>query len=346
MEENGLLDERGGAERFGAAAQVLHDHRPRTGGAGRVEERRGRARATSSMRLWRGTLDRTIEGYLAELRRRRWPAPIPRSCKTPSTTPRSTSAARVAEGGGDARGGRRRDRGVRHARGGRGRVPRCRAHGRRRLYSATRAYAEVRRTRFRPLLRRRRRPAGVGRALLHAARARHRHHLLHDRGDRLSLTLGTLVLIIGMPMALLTFSRSCVRSRLPKARIVEGLLGVRMPRRPRCRPERRGRCGSASRLAHRLAHVDDDALHAAAASARHHLLHGGRDRRRDVGWRSSRCRSSQALGGRADRADGRLRLLHRAVGVSAVRGRRGARLRSRRSGWPRASASCTGSTRR
>jgi tryptophan-rich sensory protein len=47
-----------------------------------------------------------------------------------------------------------------------------------------------------------------------------------------SLTLGTLVLIIGVPMALLTIA--VVRAiSLAEGRIVEGLLGVRMPRRPR-----------------------------------------------------------------------------------------------------------------
>jgi len=48
----------------------------------------------------------------------------------------------------------------------------------------------------------------------------------------LSLTLGTLVLIVGIPMALLTLA--VVRAiSLAEGRIVEGLLGVRMPRRPR-----------------------------------------------------------------------------------------------------------------
>jgi len=47
-----------------------------------------------------------------------------------------------------------------------------------------------------------------------------------------SLTLGTLVLIVGIPMALLTLA--VVRAiSLAEGRIVEGLLGVRMPRRPR-----------------------------------------------------------------------------------------------------------------
>jgi len=47
-----------------------------------------------------------------------------------------------------------------------------------------------------------------------------------------SVTLGTLVLIIGIPMALLTLA--VVRAiSLAEGRIVEGLLGVRMPRRPR-----------------------------------------------------------------------------------------------------------------
>jgi tryptophan-rich sensory protein len=47
-----------------------------------------------------------------------------------------------------------------------------------------------------------------------------------------SLTLGTLILIIGIPMALLTLA--IVRAiSLAEGRIVEGLLGVRMPRRPR-----------------------------------------------------------------------------------------------------------------
>ncbi len=47
-----------------------------------------------------------------------------------------------------------------------------------------------------------------------------------------SVTLGTLVLIIGIPMALLTIA--VVRAiSLAEGRIVEGLLGVRMPRRPR-----------------------------------------------------------------------------------------------------------------
>lgn len=47
-----------------------------------------------------------------------------------------------------------------------------------------------------------------------------------------SVTLGTLVLIIGIPMALLTIA--VVRAiSLAEGRIVEGLLGERMPRRPR-----------------------------------------------------------------------------------------------------------------
>lgn len=48
----------------------------------------------------------------------------------------------------------------------------------------------------------------------------------------ISLTLGTLVLIIGVPIALLTLA--IVRAvSFAEGRIVEGLLGVRMPRRPR-----------------------------------------------------------------------------------------------------------------
>jgi uncharacterized membrane protein len=47
-----------------------------------------------------------------------------------------------------------------------------------------------------------------------------------------SVTLGTLILIVGVPMALLTLA--VVRAiSLAEGRIVEGLLGVRMPRRPR-----------------------------------------------------------------------------------------------------------------
>lgn len=47
-----------------------------------------------------------------------------------------------------------------------------------------------------------------------------------------SVTLGTLVLIIGIPMALLTLA--VVRAiSFAEGRMVEGLLGVRMPRRPR-----------------------------------------------------------------------------------------------------------------
>ena len=48
----------------------------------------------------------------------------------------------------------------------------------------------------------------------------------------ISVTLGTLVLIIGIPMALLTLA--VVRAvSFAEGRVVEGLLGVRMPRRPR-----------------------------------------------------------------------------------------------------------------
>jgi hypothetical protein len=48
----------------------------------------------------------------------------------------------------------------------------------------------------------------------------------------ISVTLGTLVLIIGVPMALLTLA--IVRAiSFAEGRMVEGLLGVRMPRRPR-----------------------------------------------------------------------------------------------------------------
>jgi len=51
----------------------------------------------------------------------------------------------------------------------------------------------------------------------------------------ISVTLGTLVLIIGVPMALLTLA--IVRAvSFAEGRIVEGLLGVRMPRRPRMAP--------------------------------------------------------------------------------------------------------------
>lgn len=47
-----------------------------------------------------------------------------------------------------------------------------------------------------------------------------------------SVTLGTLVLVIGVPMALLTLA--VVRAvSFAEGRMVEGLLGVRMPRRPR-----------------------------------------------------------------------------------------------------------------
>lgn len=50
-----------------------------------------------------------------------------------------------------------------------------------------------------------------------------------------SVTLGTLVLIIGVPMALLTLA--IVRAiSFAEGRLVEGLLGVRMPRRPRIAP--------------------------------------------------------------------------------------------------------------
>jgi hypothetical protein len=48
----------------------------------------------------------------------------------------------------------------------------------------------------------------------------------------ISVTLGTLILIIGIPMALLTLA--VVRAvSFAEGRMVEGLLGVRMPRRPR-----------------------------------------------------------------------------------------------------------------
>jgi tryptophan-rich sensory protein len=54
-----------------------------------------------------------------------------------------------------------------------------------------------------------------------------------------SVTLGTLILVIGIPMALLTLA--VVRAiSLAEGRIVEGLLGVRMPRRPRTVEGRQG----------------------------------------------------------------------------------------------------------
>lgn len=55
----------------------------------------------------------------------------------------------------------------------------------------------------------------------------------------ISVTLGTLILIVGIPMALLTLA--VVRAvSFAEGRIVEGLLGERMPRRPRTLVGQRG----------------------------------------------------------------------------------------------------------
>ena len=185
MEEQRAARQPGGAER--RRARRGSTTRSPTGDArcSATGGRRGRARATSSMRRWRGTVARHDRGIPRGTQKRRSRAPIPRSCRTRSTTPRSTCAARWPTAG------RSRPEAVAAA---------IDAYGTPEEVAAPTATTELtvaaalrkppaghapqgRRTRS-AVLRRHRRSGGVGRALLHAARARDRHPVLHGRRDR------------------------------------------------------------------------------------------------------------------------------------------------------------------
>ena len=92
----------------------------------------------------------------------------------------------------------------------------------------------------------------------------------------LSLSAGLAVLIIGIPFAILFLGSVRVLS-LVEGRIVEAMLGERMPRRPlyTARGKRLGRSHQGHVL--RPAHVVDAALHDRDAAARHRVLHADGD---------------------------------------------------------------------
>ncbi len=109
----------------------------------------------------------------------------------------------------------------------------------------------------------------------------------------IALSLGFAILIIGIPFALL-FIGSVRVLALVEGRIVEGLLGVRMPRRlPSTTPARRNDPGAHPRRPRRYPHLVVDVLPAADAAARHHLFHDRRDRPVGIA-RLHRRRSSTA----------------------------------------------------
>ena len=81
------------------------------------------------------------------------------------------------------------------------------------------------------LLRRIPRSAHLHLALLHAAAPRHRHRLLHLRGDRPVAVAGFAVLVIGIPFFLAFIGVARVIA-LGEGRLLEAVTGERMPRRP------------------------------------------------------------------------------------------------------------------
>ena len=93
----------------------------------------------------------------------------------------------------------------------------------------------------------------------------------------LSMSAGLLVLIIGIPFFLLFVGFTRVLA-LAEGRLVEGLLGQRMPRRPLYPVEGRADLRAHQADARRPPHLDDDVLLPADAAAWHPLLRD-RDRR-------------------------------------------------------------------
>jgi len=75
------------------------------------------------------------------------------------------------------------------------------------------------------------RPARLGCPAVHVHRLRHRHFLFHLGGDRPLALHFVVIFIFGLPLALL-FLLSVRGLALLEGRLVEALLGVRMPRRP------------------------------------------------------------------------------------------------------------------
>ena len=112
-----------------------------------------------------------------------------------------------------------------------------------------------------------------------------------------SLSLGLAILIIGIPFALLFIGSIRVISWV-EGRVVEALLGVRMPRRLPSQEEG----GSIwSRIKRMLADGrtwGSLVLHDPAAAARHHLFHARGDAGRDARVRSSRAASTNSSTGK------------------------------------------------
>jgi hypothetical protein len=90
----------------------------------------------------------------------------------------------------------------------------------------------------------------------------------------LSLTLGLAVLIIGIPFAILFFA-SVRGLALLEGRLVEVMLGERMPRRPAYADREQAVAQAHRRHVLRPAHLVDAVLPAADAAAGRPLLHAG-----------------------------------------------------------------------
>ena len=90
----------------------------------------------------------------------------------------------------------------------------------------------------------------------------------------LSLSLGLLILIVGIPLTVLFFG-SVRGLALLEGRLVEALLGERMPRRPRYTDRSRTRCSASATCSPMAAPADPAVLRADAAAGRGLLHHRG-----------------------------------------------------------------------
>ena len=97
------------------------------------------------------------------------------------------------------------------------------------------------------------------------------------RGDRRSACrLGLMILIIGIPLLVLFLGLIRVLS-LVEGRIVEVMLGERMPRRPLYTQRGKGWLERIKEMFTDRPHLDGDAVLPADAAAGHRVLHGGGD---------------------------------------------------------------------
>ena len=348
MEENGLLEQPSRAERFGPASEVLHDHRPGTRGPRRLESGVGpyarlRRRDTGGERWLTRSRDTSLNSE------RRFRAPTLHSCRTHSTTPRTTCAPRSPTLA------TRRDTGSASPR------------------------------RSTPTARPRRSPSAYRDAELTVAAALRKPPVARPQSGFGASPLGRFFGIVMDPSAwgaffymFLALATGILYFTLVVTGIslTLGLLdphhrraaGAALPRHDprdlaRRGPDGRGPArrahaekaadrrrsgqpvGAHQELAHGLPHVDDDALHGAAAAARDHLLHRDGDGAvaLGVGHRDSVRADAHE---RADHPRIPVRLLHRAVGDAAVRGRPACSASSRRCGSRRVWARCTACGRR